>query len=326
MSEEMPDGKYTQLELIRREEKAFQKFAAICSANEDAVNVPKIYYDITDGDHAAAAILDEILFWTLPNKKRNSIALRVRKEGILWLAVSRSEWWDRKRLSERQADRGIEKLVELGLVDKCIHRYNGHGQMHLRVIGKEFFVRYGAALQINYLSGADEDPEPMQEIKDLYEMMGITDAPGLSESPNGELRNGDTDSPNGDRESPNGDTLNSPQPAPNQPPKESPALHLFIDRFGKFHGEKELKRWLVIVDAVGAEQAESIATWAEKKEIHFDNRPGLLDSLETAAKNWREKQVRGNKSSRQLHQSERTPEEIERDSEIARRALMPCQP
>jgi hypothetical protein len=72
--------------------------------------------------------------------------------------------------------------------------------------------------------------------------------------------------------------------------KYAPALCLFTDRFGKFHNEKELKRWLVIVDAVGAEQAETIAEWADKKEIHLTNRPGLLDSLETAAKHWHEKQ------------------------------------
>ena len=210
MSETPPDGKYTQLDLIRREEKAFQKFSAICAANEDSVNIPKIYYDITDGDHAAAAVLDEILFWTLPNKKRNSTALRVRKEGILWLSVSRAEWWDRKRLSERQADRGIEKLLELGLIDKCIHRFNGHGQMHLRVVGQVFFDLYGKALQKAFLEDADIDENSITEINDLYAMMGMSDS-RIRDS-----RNGDTDSPNGDRDSPNGDTLNSLPPASNK--------------------------------------------------------------------------------------------------------------
>lgn len=213
MTETKPEGEYTQLDIIRQEENAFKKFAALRLANDDAVSIPKIYFDIVGDDFAAAAVLDEILFWTLPNKKTGRTALRVRKDGILWLAVSRSEWWDRKRLTERQADRGIEKLVELGLIEKCIHRFNGHGQMHLRVIGKEFFVRYGTALQQNYLNGSEEDPEPMQELKDLYEMMGMSD------SPNGDSPNGDTDSPNGDTDSRIRNTLNSLQPASNQPPK-----------------------------------------------------------------------------------------------------------
>ena len=72
--------------------------------------------------------------------------------------------------------------------------------------------------------------------------------------------------------------------------KNAPAQHLFTDVLGKFHGEGELKRWLVIVDAVGMKQAGELVAWADKKEIHLTNRPGLLDSLETAAKHWHEKQ------------------------------------
>jgi hypothetical protein len=72
--------------------------------------------------------------------------------------------------------------------------------------------------------------------------------------------------------------------------KEVPALHLFTDILGKFHGKGELERWLVIVDAVGMKQAGELVAWADKKEIHLINRPGLLDSLETAAKHWHEKQ------------------------------------
>jgi hypothetical protein len=79
-------------------------------------------------------------------------------------------------------------------------------------------------------------------------------------------------------------------------PEEKQALTIFKDHFGKFHGERELKRWLTVVDLVGMEQAETMASWAEKREIHMDNRPGLMDSLETAAKNWHEKvQPRGPK-------------------------------
>jgi hypothetical protein len=69
-------------------------------------------------------------------------------------------------------------------------------------------------------------------------------------------------------------------------PEEMKALHAFTDCLGKFHGEKEVKRWLTIVDAIGIDRAGDIIAWAEKREIHLDNRPGLMDSLETAAKKW----------------------------------------
>jgi hypothetical protein len=73
-----------------------------------------------------------------------------------------------------------------------------------------------------------------------------------------------------------------------------PALDLFKGCFGKFLSEKELKRWLILSEAAGWERAEELTEWALKKEIHLENRPGLLDSLETAAKNWREKPKRTN--------------------------------
>lgn len=75
-------------------------------------------------------------------------------------------------------------------------------------------------------------------------------------------------------------------------------LDIFRDRFGKFHGEGELKRWVVLCESTGIDKVIEIAEWALKKEIHLENRAGLLDSMETASKNWRasKKNWNGNKS------------------------------
>jgi hypothetical protein len=69
-------------------------------------------------------------------------------------------------------------------------------------------------------------------------------------------------------------------------PSEKAYLDLFKGYFGKFRSEKELKRWEVIYEAAGKDNTEQLAEWAFKKEIHLTNRGGLMDSLETAAKNW----------------------------------------
>lgn len=61
----------------------------------------------------------------------------------------------------------------------------------------------------------------------------------------------------------------------------------FVDFFGRFYGKKEETRWNVLYESVGHEKAEKLIAWAFKKEIHLTNRGGLLDSLETAAKNWK---------------------------------------
>jgi hypothetical protein len=66
-------------------------------------------------------------------------------------------------------------------------------------------------------------------------------------------------------------------------------LDLFKVHLGKFLSEKELLRWTTLSEAVGQARSEELLAWAFKKEIHLTNRAGLLDSLETAAKNWREK-------------------------------------
>ena len=67
---------------------------------------------------------------------------------------------------------------------------------------------------------------------------------------------------------------------------------LFMDTFGSFNSQKEQTRWEVLHDSIGPDRAKEIIAWAEKKEIHLENRPSLLDSLETAAKKWKTGQER----------------------------------
>jgi hypothetical protein len=65
-------------------------------------------------------------------------------------------------------------------------------------------------------------------------------------------------------------------------------MDLFISRLGKFKSQSEAERWVILHDSVGTERADQLVQWAFKKEIHLANRPSLLDSIETAAKKWRE--------------------------------------
>jgi len=76
---------------------------------------------------------------------------------------------------------------------------------------------------------------------------------------------------------------------------KSPSDAEFFSHFGNYNNQREQKRWIAMVESVGFEQAQRIADWAEKKEIHFTNRGGLLDSMETAAKNWKQGQSKPGK-------------------------------
>jgi hypothetical protein len=68
-------------------------------------------------------------------------------------------------------------------------------------------------------------------------------------------------------------------------------LEHFTGYFGKFNSMNEIERWQILYEIIGKDQAEALLSWAFKKEIHMMNRAGLLDSLETAAKNWKVKPV-----------------------------------
>lgn len=191
-------GKGMSEEIAHNETAAIQRYAALKASGEDTIGVSRVYIDMT-GDWYAALILDELIYWTVPNKKRGA-GLRVKRDGQLWLAVNRSEWWDRKRLTERQADGAIQKLVELGLVEKKVMLFNAKTTPHLRIIPSRFFQLYGEAMQ-EFLQ--DAEPDEKREIADLYEMMGL-EKPAFYENVKPELRNGET------YELRNGETINNP--------------------------------------------------------------------------------------------------------------------
>lgn len=176
MSEERPEYKTEAL--------VQQKLAAMFSANKDEVSIPKIYIDMT-GDWKAAAVLDELLFWTLP--KNGKTSLRVFKNGGLWLAVRRSDWWERKRLTERQADTAIEKLVSLGLVEKDVFLFDGKPTVHLRMVMSKFIKLYGEKMMEFATQEGDENL--ISDIADLYEMMGFPNEIVKSNLQNGEMLN-----------------------------------------------------------------------------------------------------------------------------------------
>ncbi len=196
------------VERVKTENAALRKYAAIQKASEEKIGVQKIYVDIS-GDIEAAFILDEIIFFTLPRAGGKS-ALRVWKDGYLWMAVQREDWWDRKRLTPRQSDTAIKKLEEQKLIIKSVHKFNGQTATHLRLNIAEFFRRYGEELE-NQNPPENEEDTISKDINDLYEMMGVKSELQIGDSPNGE-----TESPNGETELQIGDSINSPdQPSHN---------------------------------------------------------------------------------------------------------------
>lgn len=207
----MTEEKITyDIEKIKQEQAALSRYAAIKHASEDTIGVNRVYLEMVDYDHEAALVLDELMFWTLPQARTHKTGLRVQRDGYLWLAVARTEWKERKGLLERQADRAINKLIEMGLIVKDNFYFNGKPRIHLRVSPASFFAAYTRVMALRY-TDQEIDETADKTLEDLYEMMN------WSNLPNGNLPNGNSNLPNGEFDNlPNGEFINSPD-IPNSP-------------------------------------------------------------------------------------------------------------
>jgi hypothetical protein len=195
MSEEKP---VYNAEETKRNNAALKRYAMLQRATEDKIGCQKIYVDIGGGIEEGL-VLDELIFYTLPKEETGKTSLRVWHDGFLWMAVKRADWWKRKRLKERSADRAIDNLVALGIVVKDLYKFSGTPTVHLRLDAKAFFAKYSQELStLEADNGEDEGESIAKDIADLYEMMSVSTLP-----------NGDAISPKSNATSPKSKVLNS---------------------------------------------------------------------------------------------------------------------
>lgn len=95
------------------------------------IDVKKIYIDIAE-DLVAGILLSQIIFWNLPNQEGKT-KLRVKKQGELWLAKGREDWWEECRISPKQFDRAIKILESKNLITKKIFKLDGTPITHLKL-------------------------------------------------------------------------------------------------------------------------------------------------------------------------------------------------
>ncbi len=111
----------------------FQDFLKWEETDRKAIRVKCSYIDIA-GDLVAGVLLSQIIYWHLPSKQGNNTKLRVKKDGEMWLAKGREDWWDECRITARQFDRAINILIDKGIVEKKIYRFDGSPAVHIRLI------------------------------------------------------------------------------------------------------------------------------------------------------------------------------------------------
>lgn len=91
------------------------------------------YVDRLEGDHLAALMLSQIVYWSSLSKTGKT-KLRVLKNGRYWLVKSHQDWWQELRLTQKQSRRCIEVLRERGLIKTEIHKFNSAPTVHILLV------------------------------------------------------------------------------------------------------------------------------------------------------------------------------------------------
>lgn len=96
--------------------------------SRDTIDLKRCYIDIA-GDLVSGLLLSQIIYWFLPGEHGQK--LRIEKEGTLWLAKGRVEWWDECRITPKQFDRAIQILKDGNLVETKRFRFKGSPTIHI---------------------------------------------------------------------------------------------------------------------------------------------------------------------------------------------------
>ena len=156
------------------------------------VRAKKIYIDMA-GDLIAGIVLSEVVYWHTPGKGGKQRLRIIEGQTDRWLACRRQGWWDRARITARQFDRALDKLVKVGLIIRAHFDYKGQSTLHVRINWEVFEKLYNTLLEVpaqrKRRTGVTKQSHPNEVLPD-----GDTPSP----IGNTELPDGDTDSPHGD--------------------------------------------------------------------------------------------------------------------------------
>ena len=123
----------------------FKEFLSWEASTHDIIDFKKIYVDIA-GDINTGLMLSEIVYWYHPSRESGRTKLRIEQEGQLWIACRRYEWWDRTRLTPKQADTAIKRLVKAGLIVKKVFKFKAEPTVHVRLDEVRFLRRLKSIL------------------------------------------------------------------------------------------------------------------------------------------------------------------------------------
>ena len=123
---------------------SFEQFLLWERASRDTIEVKRLYIDMA-GDLAAGVVLSQIVYWHLPNRDGHA-RLQVHREGKLWLAKGRADWWEECRISPKQADRALRVLEQRGLVEVRLFHFRNAPTKHVRILPDGFLRAWSGEL------------------------------------------------------------------------------------------------------------------------------------------------------------------------------------
>lgn len=132
---------------------SFSQFLLWERSSRDSLDVKRVYIDIA-GDLVAGVVLSQIVYWHLPSRD-GTPRLQVEREGKLWLAKGREEWWDECRISPKQADRALEVLEERGLIEVRLFKFGRAPRKHIRIRQDAFLQAWKTELNGTSQRGGD---------------------------------------------------------------------------------------------------------------------------------------------------------------------------
>ncbi len=112
--------------------KTLREFLAWERASHNAIDVKRMYIDVA-GDLSAGVLLSQIVYWYLPDEHGHS-KLRIEREGCMWLAKAREDWWEECRISPRQSDRLLPLLESKGIIETRTWKFDGSPTTHIRIV------------------------------------------------------------------------------------------------------------------------------------------------------------------------------------------------
>jgi hypothetical protein len=130
------------------------------AADNRVVRFKLVYVDMAKGDVLAGLLLSQIMYWHSLSKS-GELRLKVYKDGHYWIAKEQDEWWEETRLTRRQAQRCIEVLASLNLIETRSFRFKGLKTSHIRIKWKEFATAHKLAIKtsLNPVKHPDVQPE-----------------------------------------------------------------------------------------------------------------------------------------------------------------------